>query len=259
VASSIAILEHIPPAMLVIFRIGGLMLYGPVFGSPVIPGRIKVFLAFLTGLAIYPLLGREVGDGLELSLWGLGPLIGLELLIGVIVGYVASLPMVAVQTGGLVMGQQMGLGFAQFYNPGIDDEADVVGQLLFFMALAGFLAAGGHESMMLAVMRSFDYIPLGTFSVDLDVISLMLGLLGATFELALRVAAPVLALVFLQSTAMGFMAKTVPQLNILSLGFPIRILVGMGVVMAAAVVINDVAMVGVDLVLDSLFEWIITH
>jgi flagellar biosynthetic protein FliR len=255
-----AILEHVPPALLVIFRIGGLMIYGPVFGSPAIPGRIKVFLSFLTGLAVYPLLAGDALHGeLQLNLWGLGPLIALELLIGVLVGYVASIPMVAVQTGGLMMGQQMGLGFAQFYNPGIDDEADVVGQLLFFMALAGFLLAGGHEAMMLAVLRSFEYIPIGTFHAGTDVIALLAGLLLSAFELALRVAAPVLALVFLQSTAMGFMAKTVPQLNILSLGFPIRILVGLGVVMAGAVVINDVAMDGVDLVLDSLFHWMATR
>jgi flagellar biosynthesis protein FliR len=90
----------------------------------------------------------------------LGPIVALEFMVGLVIGFAASLPMVAMQTGGLIMGQQMGLGFAMFYNPAVDDEADIVGQVLFFMALAGFLLIGGHEAMLLAVLHSFEHIPL---------------------------------------------------------------------------------------------------
>jgi flagellar biosynthetic protein FliR len=253
-----AILNHVPPAMLVIFRIGGLMIFAPVFGASVIPVRVKVFLALLIGAAVYPLLSAEslLGPTPALDLWTLVPLVGLELAIGLLVGYIATLPLLATQTGGLLMGQQMGLGFARFYNPGMDAQADIVGQMLFFMALAGFLLIGGHEAMMMAILRSFQYIPLGAFAVDLDVVGLLTGLLLAAFELALRVAAPVLALIFLQSLAMGYMAKTVPQLNILTLGFPIRILAGFAMVMLGLAVMNDVIMDGIDVALDRMFEWI---
>jgi flagellar biosynthetic protein FliR len=253
-----AILDHIPPAMLVMFRIGGLMIYGPVFGAAVIPTRVKVFLALLVGLAVYPTLSASclAGQRLTLELWSVAPLVGLELIIGLLIGYMASLPLIAAQTGGLLMGQQMGLGFARFYNPGMDAQADIVGQMLFFMALAGFLIIGGHEAMMLAVLRSFQYVPLGGLTMDGDVLTLLAGLLLAAFELALRVAAPVLALVFLESLAMGYMAKTVPQLNILSLGFPIRILAGFAMITLALVVMNDVIMDGIDVVLNEIFMWV---
>jgi flagellar biosynthetic protein FliR len=253
-----AILEHVPPALLVIFRIGGLMIFGPVFGSPVIPVRVKVGLTFLAGLAVYPIVASEAAAGHELRLetWALVPIVASELLIGMIVGFVANIPMVGVQTGGLVMGQQMGLGFARFYNPGIDDEADVLGQALFFVALTGFLVMGGHEMMVRAVLESFRHVPLGAFALDLSTVDLLLGLLLASFELALRVATPVLAIIFLQSVAMGYTAKTVPQLNILSLGFPIRILVGIALVMLGLVVINEVMLEHVDEALVALFDWI---
>jgi flagellar biosynthetic protein FliR len=252
------IINHIPPALLVIFRIGGLMIYAPVLGSSVIPARLKVFLTFITGLAVYPLLSAEHFHGLDLKLdlWALAPLIAMELLIGLLIGYLASLPLLALQTGGLIMGQQMGLGFAQLYNPAIDDEADIVGQMLFFMAIAGFLIVGGHEWMLLAVLHSFDHLPLGGFAIDLDVLHLISGALLASLELALRVAAPVLALVFLETVAMGFLAKTVPQLNILSLGFPIRILIGIGVVALGLVVIDDVAMDSLGETFNAITHWI---
>jgi flagellar biosynthetic protein FliR len=251
-------LEHVPAGLLVVVRIGGLMIYGPVFGSNVIPARVKVFLAFLLGGACYPVLGSSHLALMQEApgLWDLAPLVALELLIGVIIGYVASLPLIAVQTGGLVMGQQMGLGFARFYNPAIEDEADVLGQILFFMVLAGFLLVGGHEAMLLAMLHSFEHLPPGRFAVDGDLLALISGLLQSAFELALRVAAPVLALIFLQSTALGYISKTVPQLNILSLGFPLRIMVGIFMIALGLVVINEVMMDGIDEMLTALFQWI---
>lgn len=253
-----SILDHIPAALLVIFRIGGLMIYGPVFGSSVIPARVKVYLSFILGLAAYPLLATEHFAGLTLSLnlWTLGPVIALELLFGLVIGYLASLPLVGVQTGGLMMGQQMGLGFAQFYNPAVDDEADVVGQVLFFMGLAGFLVIGGHEAMMLAVLHSFAHVPPGGMLVDTTIVTIASGMLLSAFEIALRVAAPLLAIIFLQSVALGFISKTVPQLNILSLGFPVRILVGFLIVAVGLVVIDEVVMEGLDAALQTMFGWI---
>lgn len=252
------LLEHVPPLMLVMFRIGGLMIFGPVFGSPVIPVRVKVLLAAMVALAIYPLMAADLrlADGMEWHIWLLGPIIALELMVGLAVGYLASLPLVSIQMGGLLMGQQMGLGFATFYNPGIDDEADVVGQILFFLALAGFLIIGGHEAMMMAVLKSFEYIPLGGMQTDFELVSLITGLLLAAFDLALRVATPVLALVFLESLAMGFVAKTVPQLNILSLGFPLRILAGIMIIMLGLVVIHEVVMDGVAEALELIHLWV---
>ena len=203
-----ALLDHVPPALLVIARIGGLMIFGPVFSARMIPGRVKVFLAVVVGLAVYPVVAvRTPGAGpLSLDLWSLGPMVAMELAIGMVIGYLASLPLLAVTTGGLVMSQQMGLGFARFFNPAMDDDADVIGQVLFFVALAGFLVIGGHEAMLLAVLDSFRHIELGGFVADADLLRLITGMLVAALELALRVAAPVLALVFLPSVAMGCIA-----------------------------------------------------
>ena len=252
------IYDHIPPALLVIFRIGGLMVYGPVLGSNIIPGRIKVFLAVLIGLAVYPLLaGGDLAQvPLKLDLWLLAPMVALELLIGIAIGFIASIPLTAMQTGGLLLGQQMGLGFARFYNPAIGDEADVIGQILFFMGLATFLLIGGHEAMLIAVLDSFQYVSLGGFVPDESLIVLITGLLMSAFELAMRLAAPVLAIVFLQSVAMGFLAKTVPQLNILSLGFPIRILTGITTIAIGLVVLDNIILDELNDGITVLFQWI---
>ncbi len=251
------ILEHVPPALMVIFRLGGLMVFAPMYGSVAIPVRVKVFLAVVLGLAVYPLIGpRLQGAPWELDLFGLAAAIAAELSIGLLIGFLATIPLVAIQLGGLLASQQMGLGFARFFNPAINDDADLLGQILLLSALAGFLLIGGHESLFLAILHSFEHIPLGAGIADMRLVSLLTGMLGAALEVSLRVAAPVLTLLFMQSLALGFVSKTVPQLNILTLGFPLRILAGLLMVFLGLVVMDDVAMDFIDETLVVIFQWI---
>ncbi len=218
------LLPHIPAFLLVLFRLTGIFIFGPVFGSSVIPMRAKVLLALVLAFCIYPVIPPQVP--VQLSLMTLAVAVGTELLIGLVIGYGASLPLVAMQIGGLMMGHQLGLGLAQVFNPEFNEQTEIMSQLLFFLALVAFLLLGGHHAMLVALVHSFESVPLGGYRMDGSVLDLVVGLLTATFELGIRVAAPLLCLVFLETIAMGFVARTVPQLNILSLGFPLRILLG---------------------------------
>ncbi len=255
------ILDHIPPALLVIFRIGGLMIFGPLLASAIIPPRVKLYLALMLGLAAYPAVSAQVSFDMPstINVWTLAPLVFVELLLGAAIGLMATLPLVSVQVGGLIMGQQMGLGFARIFNPAAQVEENVIGQVLFLVTMAGFIMIGGLESMFLAVLNSFEHVPppaLGGFGADLGMLSLMVGLLTAAFELALRVAAPLLALIFLQTIAMGFIAKTVPQVNILSLGFPIRILAGLAIIALGLAILDEVVLERVDDAMNLISTWV---
>ncbi len=249
---------HLAPAMLVIFRIGGLAVFAPLLASSVVPVRIRVLLTIVLGLAAYPLLSTRAGfaDGVVLDLWTLAPLALAEITLGALVGYLASIPLVTAQTAGLVMGQQMGLGFARLFNPAMDDEADVVGQALFLLAIGGFLAVGGHEQMLLCLMHSFEHVPLGAYATDIGVLELIAGVLIASLEMALRIAAPLLAMIFLETIAMGFLAKTVPQLNILSLGFPVRIMAGLFIIASGLLIIDAVLIDGVNDAFAQILSWL---
>jgi len=97
---------------------------------------------------------------------------------------------------------------------------------MFMLAMAIFVAMGGHRVMLATLIGSFDKVPLGGFADFAGLFNFMVGLLGVTFELAVRVAAPLLCLMFLETLSLGFIARTMPQLNILSVGFALRIVVG---------------------------------
>lgn len=231
------LLHHVPAWLMVLFRLTGIFIFAPVLGSNTIPRIVKVFLALSLSLCIYPMLldpdrpsaamVAPVIDG-GLSLWTLIGAVGLELLIGLVIGYVASLPLIGMQIGGHVIDQQIGLAFAGVFNPELDEQSGVVGEVMFLLALAVFVILGGHRAMFSALVGSFDRVPLGGFTSFGSLIDLLIGLLAVMFDLAVRVAAPLLCLMFLVTLSMGFVARTVPQMNILSVGFSIRILLGTG-------------------------------
>jgi len=252
------ILHHLPDVMLVAFRIGGLVVFAPIIGAASVPVRIRVLLVASVALSVYlPLHGSGVvGGTVEPELFSLVAAAAIEITIGAFIGFIAVLPLMAAQIGGHLAGQQMGLGFAQFFDPTIEDDADVMGQLFYFCTIALFLLVGGHEALILAVLHSFEHVSVGGPLAVATMPEMAAGLITAGCELALRVATPVLAIVLLETIAMGFIAKTVPQLNVLSLGFPIRILAGWTMLIIGLIVIKQVLVDGLDDGLDAMFQWV---
>ena len=228
-------LAHLPAWMLVLFRITGIFIFAPVFGSRVVPGRVKIFFALGLSFCVYPMLlgsGTAATSGIagvlvsQLKFWALPGAVMMELLIGLVIGYAASLPMIGLQIGGRVIDQQLGMGFAGVVNPEFDEQTGVLSEFYFVTALTVFVILGGHRVLLMALVGSFERVPLGGFTPDAKLINLVIGMLATVFELALRVASPVLCLIFLETVAMGFIARTVPQMNVLSIGFPLRIIMG---------------------------------
>jgi flagellar biosynthetic protein FliR len=221
------LLPHIPAFLLVMSRLTGIFMFGPVFGASVIPRRVKVLLALVLAFCIYPIIPPQVP--VQLTMGNLIFAVAGELLIGAVIGYVASLPLVGMQLAGVMIGHQLGLGLAQVFNPEFDEQTEVFSQFMFLAALAAFLIMDGHHAMIHALVGSFETIQLGGYVPDGRIVTVVTGLLTSAFELAIKVSAPLLAVIFLETLAMGFVARTVPQLNILSLGFPLRLILGFGI------------------------------
>lgn len=256
---AIAIIERgMGPAMLVVMRLGGLFIYAPVLSMSTIPARVKGLLVVVAGVGAFAVLSERGVAFPEVRYddpWQMVPFGVAEIAIGGVIGFVASMPILAMRAGGLVMGQQMGLGFARFYNPAADEESDVVEQVMAFLAMALFLSMGGLDAMFLCILRSFEHVGAGDLFTAGGGAEFATGVLMAATEFGLRIAMPLLGVVFLETVAMGFVSKTVPQLNVLSLGFPIRIMVGLLVIVAGLEVVMAVSESFTADVLDALSAW----
>jgi flagellar biosynthetic protein FliR len=239
--------EYLTILLLVAGRLAGLVVFAPVFAGPGVPMRLRLFLLIGLAATLGPMLAaRDAAVLSPVTDAALIPLLGREVVLGLIIGFAASLPFLGARMGGILMGQQMGLGIAALFDPGAGDQCQIIGRLLWLLAIAGFVLLGGHELLLLAVLHSFEHMPPGIALSEIGWLGLLSGLLLSAFELALRVAAPLLALIMLESIAVGFLGRTVPQLNILSVGFPLRILLGLAVLLIGVTAMGDVVMDGVE-------------
>ncbi|MBX3406326.1 MAG: flagellar biosynthetic protein FliR [Phycisphaeraceae bacterium] len=250
-----AILEHVGPFLMCLFRLSGLFVFAPVLGSPAIPARVRALVCAVFALALYPTLPEEsmnpvAFDGLSLA-WAVAG----ETLIGVVIGLLAALPMYAVQLGGMLVGHQVGVGLANVYNPALDTEADVIGQFLLYMALAVFVAIGGLEAVFIALASTFAHVPLGGFAASDAPLDLFVGLTASGFGIALRIAAPVMCIVLAETLAAGFIMKTMPQMNVLSIGFAVKIIVALIALIGSLGAVHALAGDEVARSLRAMLEW----
>ncbi len=250
------ILEHALPFIVVLTRLGGLFLTAPMLSSSSVPLQIKAMILLALAASVYPTIDLHNQVPMELDLYILAPIVVTELMIGAAIGLFAAFPLFAVQLGGLLSGQQMGLGIAQVVNPGFDIEGDNLGQMFYLVAMMSFMLVGGLELMVGGVIETFRHVPLGGYRADSTIVELLTGLLHASFDVALRVAMPVIVIIFLENIVVGFLMKTIPGLNILNFGFPMRILLGLLVVVGALGFIASVVSADIDRVAEIIMGYV---
>lgn len=217
---------HVAPFTLVLFRILGVFVGAPMLTSTAIPARVRGLLAFMLAIATYPTLIPVAHAPVVADVVSLVPMVLGETLVGFCIGTMAAMPLFALEGAGVIAGHQMGLSLARVYNPQLDTESDMVGQLLFFAAFAAYLAMGGMESLFDATAQSFHRIPLGGIGAADVPLDAIVGMLTSGLELALRVAAPVTGVILLLAITLGALSKTMPQINIMTVGFAIKVLAG---------------------------------
>jgi flagellar biosynthesis protein FliR len=239
------ILEHAIPFVLCFFRMLGLFLSAPLLSSMVVPVRTKAMLAMMLSAAIYPAVSvqmtSDVFPGGEMDVMSLLPMIVVEAVIGFSIGLLATVPLTALEMAGTIMGQQMGLGLARVYNPEADYDIDVLGQLLFYIASGMFFALGGLDVMLRAVIGTFEALPVGGMRAGETPLELLLALISSSFDLAMRVSAPVAGIVLLLVIVFAAIGKTMPQINIMSVGFAIKILGGVLILTASLYAVQGAA------------------
>lgn len=220
----------VAPFALVLFRVLGLFMFVPLFSNAAIPGNVKVLLALAISLCVWNVVPKTAVTP------GLVPLalaVIAELSVGLLIGILTSLVFMGVQLGGHLLSQQMGLSMAAVYDPMFDEQSTVVEQLAFWMTLIVFFAIGGHRQLIHVLVMSYRSVPMGRGLDPTLLVGVVLASVQTSFDIAVRVAAPGLVIFFLATIASGFVSKSMPQINIMSIGLGMNLLIGMGMIMAS--------------------------
>jgi len=209
---------------LTLFRISVVLFLMPFFGGNSIPKTVKAALVLVLAMALWPALsfsGELFPTGWNIVIMFIG-----ELVLGLVLGLMVNFLFAAVQLGGQIIGFQMGFAMVNVVDPITGTSNAVSAHFLYMCTTLTFLVLNGHLYLLKAVGLSFEYIPPGTLLLGADLANDIFRFSSLMFTLAIRIAAPVMAALFLVDLALALIGRAAPQMHVLILGFPIKITVG---------------------------------
>ncbi|MFQ5410711.1 MAG: flagellar biosynthetic protein FliR [Phycisphaerae bacterium] len=210
-----------PAFALVLARVAGLVLAVPMLSSRQIPRIIKLWLVVTLSLMAFPVVTSYLPTSLTLGQAAVG-IMG-EFIIGEILGIGAGMVFFAAQLAGKMISHQSGMALGTVFNPVFESQSTVLDQLWFFTILMMFLALRGHIAVVTVLIDSFKTLPPLSVYFDKALGEFLITILRNMFELGLRLGGPAILALLLTSLILGFLTKTMPQLNILSVGFSLKI------------------------------------
>lgn len=224
---SIAVISaYLAPYALVLARASGLAWTAPAWSSAGIGWRIRLGIAALVTIVVAP---ATTARGLSPA--DLARLLPIEMAVGASLGLTASLVLAGARQAGELVGVQAGLSAAALLDPEAGDDLNPLGHLYGLVALGAFLAMGGPIQLVGSLAESYRAIPPGGIALSPETIDEAFGRVGWALGLALRAAAPAAMALMAAGVALGLLGKAAPSLSLLSYSLPIRVAVGLALVM----------------------------
>ncbi len=206
-------------------RIAALIAVSPVFGHTALPARVKIGLAAFVTLVVAPAL-PAMPQATVFSSAGVWIMV-MQFLIGAALGVAMQLVFAAVEMAGTLVGLQMGLGFATFFDPSSNASAQVISSFLNMIAVLAFLAFNGHLQMIAALIASFQSVPIAAAMYGPPGMRTLVEWGGAIFTAGLLLSLPVVIALLVANLSLGILNRAAPQIGVFQIGFSVTLMVGM--------------------------------
>lgn len=222
------LLQSFPVFLLIFCRITSFFVVVPVFSSQGVPTMFKIGFSFFVAMVVFSAQGTGIIVAQDLTYI---LLILREVLIGLLLGFIAYLMFMTIQTAGSFIDIQIGFGIANVIDPLTGASAPIIGNFKYMIALLMFLAINGHHHLLNAIVYSYDWIPLNNElflkMLDGSLADFLVRTFAQSFMLAFQMAAPLVAALFLTDVGLAFLARTAPQYNVFVIGVPLKIFIGL--------------------------------
>ncbi|KWX72561.1 flagellar biosynthetic protein FliR [Paenibacillus riograndensis] len=240
-------LQNFPVFLLIFCRISAFFVVVPVFSTRSIPATFKIGLSFFVALVIFSSRGTGIAVPQDLTYI---LLIAREALIGLLLGFIAYLMFMAIQTAGSFIDIQIGFGIANVIDPMTGTSAPVIGNFKYLIATLLFLSMNGHHYLLDAIVYSYKWVPIDNNllikMIDGSLSEFLVRSFAQSFMLAFQMSAPLVTALFLTDIGLAFLARTAPQYNVFVIGVPLKIIVGLALLL--------LLMPGLALLFQNLFD-----
>ncbi len=218
--------EKLQLFVLLLMRIGGVMAAAPIFSHRSIPRKFMIAMSLGLAVIMLPLMSKSALPITE-NMVELFALCLKEILVGVLIGFIFAVIFIGIKLAGSIIGYQMGFAMVNVMDPNSSSQVSIIGELWYIFAILIFLVLNGHHSIISGLVHSFQVVPLGLASPPGAVGEWLIKYSSFAFIIAVKVAAPVMMTIFLVEVSMGVLARTMPQMNIFIVGFPLKIFTGL--------------------------------
>jgi len=212
---------------LVLARVGALIMSAPIFGSRAVPLQARVLITLSITLLATPLVASTAPTDMT-NLLTYARYLASEALIGLLLGFGVTLLLTGIQLTGQIISQLGGMALANVFDPTLNTNISIYSQLFYFLTLAMFVLLDGHRLMMDALLDTYTWLPPGQASLGTTYVEALTTLLTQSFLLGIRAAAPAMTALLLSTLVLGLIGRTLPQINILAVGFGINALLTLG-------------------------------
>lgn len=232
--------------LLIFIRMTGLFILSPIFGRNNLPAVFKIGFSFF--LAVIFVNVNEipaVSMSTNISLYAI--YIIKELLVGLIIGYATYVIMSAIYLAGQMIDMQVGFGSVNVLDATSNIQVPLTSNFYYMYIILIFLTLNGHFFIIQALFRSFEIIPIDMIGFNINFVPEVIDIMQEMFEIALRIAAPIIATIFVADVVLGVLSRTIPQMNVFQLGMPLKVIIGLAVIMVTFLYANGVTETITDL------------
>lgn len=211
--------------ILVFIRLGAFFALLPIFFPKGTPNIVKVGFSLLLAFILTETM--KLGNIKDIGTMTFILLCMKEVITGLTLGYITNLIFFSAKLGGQLIDTQIGFSMINMFDPTTGTNVTVIENLLYWLSMMLYFAVDGHHVLIRALIDSFSAIPLGTYVLSEATFYLILKAFVTFFSLGLKIAIPLILIILIADIVMGLVSRTVPQLNIMILGLPVKLIVGL--------------------------------
>lgn len=238
--------------LLIFSRWAGMVMIAPVFGARGVPGMVKLWLAVTLSVVLYPLVLAEA-PVIPTELMPLTGILIKEVLIGLTLGFIINLVTAVMQGAGQLIDFNIGFIMGNTIDPINGMQSPMTGNFLIVLTTMILLATDSHHYMIAAMARSYEFLPINPSAVPYSV-EFFIEITARVLALSLQISMPVFGGLLLADIGVGLLAKTVPQLNMFSVIFAVKIIFGLVLLMLMIPYFGDTVSRTFDLTIEWTFE-----
>ncbi len=219
--------------LLVFARVGSALMVMPGFGEVMLPARVRLMIAFGVSAVLYVVVAPAL-PAMPESPFVLVGLIAGEVAIGLFLGFLAQMMLMAMHTAGMIVAFQTGFGNALAFDPAAAQQGSITGVFLGLLALLLIFVSDTHHLLLQAIVHSYTIFEPGALMPVGDVSQALTRALARSFSIAVQISAPFLVAGLLFYIGLGLLARLMPQVQVFFIALPLQIGLGLAVLVLVA-------------------------